>query len=357
MNTIGLLLTRMILLRFLLIVFSVSAFLLTLEIVTYAKEILDIHDGSLWGIAHYALFRSPSVVSTFIPISVLLSVLLTLTELSYRNETTAFWAAGLSPVRIMAMLLPLGLLLGGAHFLISDRGIPYAAPVLRDWGIGDYGEKQLKLGERDPIWMRAASDILRAGSANKSATELSDVVIFRRNSDGLLTEQIFARTASLNDARWELSDAVIYYPENTQPNRLAKLIYSGNLKPAAAGARSGDPEEMTIGDLAYFIENLGFGIRPTWVYQTWWHKRVSFIFTAFMMICLCVPLVVRFRRGGGIGYLFAVGVGLGFLFFIVDGIALTMGELGFVMPWLAAWMPLLVFSGVAATIALRVERL
>ena len=150
---------------------------------------------------------------------------------------------------------------------------------------------------------------------------------------------------------------MVYYGENIPPNRLEKLIYSANLKPAAAGARSGDPEEMTINDLGYFIDNLGFGIRPTWVYQTWWHKRLTYLLTAFMMICLCVPLVVRFRRGGGIGFLFAAGVGMGFLFFIMDGIALTMGELGFVTPWLAAWMPLLVFSGVAATIALRVERL
>jgi lipopolysaccharide export system permease protein len=357
MKILGLMLTRMILMRFLLILFGVSAFLLTLEIVTYAKEILDLNDGALSGLAKYALLRAPAVLSTFIPFSLLLSLLLALTELSYRNEITAFWAAGLSPVRVMIMLLPLGLIVGVAHFLLSDRGIPYAAPILREWGIGDYGEKQLKVGDRDPIWMRAGSDILRAGSANATATELSDVVIFRRNNDGLLTEQVFADRASLHDGRWELLDVVVYYADNVQPNRIDSLIYSGNLKPAAAGARSGDPEEMTISDLGYFIENLGFGIRPTWVYQTWWHKRITNLLTAFMMICLCVPLVVRFRRGGGIGYLFAAGVGMGFLFFIIDGIALTMGELGFVAPWLAAWMPLMVFAGLASTIALRVERL
>jgi lipopolysaccharide export system permease protein len=343
--------------RFVLILFGISAFLLTLEVVTYAKEILDLRNGALSSIAYYAMLRAPSVLSTFIPFSVLLSLLLALTELSYRNEITAFWAAGMSPVRIMLMLVPLGILLGGTHFLVSDRGIPAAAPILREWGIGDYGEKQLKVGERDPIWMRAGNDILRAGSSNASATQLDDVVIFRRNENGLLTEQVFAKNAVLNEGRWELAGVVVYYVENIPPNRLEKLIYSANLRPAAAGARSGDPEEMTINDLGYFIENLGFGIRPTWVYQTWWHKRITYLLTAYMMVCLCVPLVVRFRRGGGISFLFAAGVGMGFLFFIMDGIALTMGELGFVAPWLAAWMPLVVFAGVAATIALRAEHL
>ena len=59
------------------------------------------------------------------------------------------------------------------------------------------------------------------------------------------------------------------------------------------------------------------------------------------MIGLCIPLASRFRRGGGLGALFAIGVGLGFLYFVIDGISLTMGELGFVAPWLAAWLPLL----------------
>ena len=66
---------------------------------------------------------------------------------------------------------------------------------MREWGIGDYGEKKLKVGgERDPIWMRAGRDILRAGSANAQATELEDVIIFRRDDDGLLREQIMAKT-------------------------------------------------------------------------------------------------------------------------------------------------------------------
>ena len=73
------------------------------------------------------------------------------------------------------------------------------------------------------------------------------------------------------------------------------------------------------------------------------------------MIALCVPLAVRFRRGGGVGMLFGVGVALGFAYFIFDGISLTVGELGIVPAWMAAWAPMLVFSGIAAALALRAE--
>jgi lipopolysaccharide export system permease protein len=73
------------------------------------------------------------------------------------------------------------------------------------------------------------------------------------------------------------------------------------------------------------------------------------------MMGLCIPLATRFRRGGGLGALFAVGVGIGFVYFIVDGISLTMGELGFVRPWLAAWLPIFAFGSLAVVMTLRSE--
>ena len=134
------------------------------------------------------------------------------------------------------------------------------------------------------------------------------------------------------------------------------MIYNGTMRAAEAGSRSGDPEEMSLSDLSYFIANDGFGIRPAHVYQTWWHKRISLIFVSLVMLALIVPLATRFRRGGGLGMLFALGVGMGFSFFILDGIAVSIGELGVVFPWLAAWLPVLVFGLLAMYLLSRSER-
>jgi lipopolysaccharide export system permease protein len=356
MKIVGWMLTRMILTRFLGILFGITIFVLTLELVSYSKEILALDKGHASIMLKYVLMRSPATLSTFLPMSMLLAILLSLTELSYRNEIAAIWGSGVSPVRLVFMLLPLAFVSGGVNFLLNDQAIPAAAPQLREWGVADYGEKKLKLGERDPIWMRSGTDILRAAASNPDATELDDVIIFRRDANGILREQIVAKQAKLEGDRWNLRNVIVYYRENLTPNRLDSLVYSGVMKPAAAGARSGDPEEMTFNDLNYFIENSGFGIRPVWVYETWWQKRIALFFATFVMIALCVPLATRFRRGGGLGMLFGVGVGLGFLFFMADGIALTMGELGFVKPWMAAWLPILSFAAVATALGFRMER-
>ena len=356
MNRVARMVARMIALRFIAILLGLSLFVLTLEVVAYAKEILALSDNGLTMIGKYLLFRAPATMATFLPISLLLALLLTVTELSYRNEITAMWSIGLSPFRLIAMLSPVALLIGMLHFVLVDRLVPAAAPTLRSWGIADYGEKKLKIGERDPIWLRSGPDIMRAASANRDASRLTDVTIFRRDNSGILLEQIYASSATREAGGWTLQNAVVYDRDAGAPKRSTQLIYTGTMRAAEAGSRSGDPEEMTLGDLSYFIENNGFGIRPAYVYQAWWHKRISVIFVSLIMVALVIPLATRFRRGGGLGMLFALGVALGFAFFILDGIAMSIGELGVVFPWLAAWLPVLVFGFIALYLLSRSER-
>lgn len=355
MKLLSWMLIRMVAVRYFGILLGISFFVLSLDVLTNAKDIQALHPGQTSFLLEYMLYRAPSVISNYMGISMLLAMLLSLTELSYRNEMSALWAAGISPFKLIIMLLPLAFLAGGLQFVLSDAAIPSTTPQLRDWGVGDYGADKLKVGERDPIWMRAGTDILRAGRASADSTLLDDVIIFRRDDNGLLTEQIYAKKAVLNDGRWNLSTVLVYYRDNLKPSKLDTLVYSGAMKPAQKGARSGAPEDMSLSELNYFIDNQGFGIRPIWVYQTWAQKRLTLFFSGLLMIALCIPLATRFRRGGGLGILFAAGVGLGFLFFIIDGISLTMGELGFVTPWLAAWLPLAAFGSLAAVLTLRSE--
>ena len=355
MTIIGWMLSRMILMRFVAFLIGITGFVITLQVFTLVDDILKVGGNKLIAVAHYALLLWPVTAATFVAVCALLAVLLSLVELSARNELAAIWATGVSPYRLILMLMPVGLTLGGLHFLIVDQAVPRVTPALVDWGIGDYGKKKLAIREGDPIWLRSGNDILRAAKANAAASRLDDIMIFRRNPSGILDEQILAAHATLKDNRWLLEDAVIYTAEAARPARVKWLIYSGAMRPAAAGSRSGDPEEMSIGDLGYFIRNAGCGIRPVHVYETWWHRRISILLTAWLMIAICMPLAVRFRRSGDGAAIFVKGLAIGFTYSIFEGISLTMGETGMVTPWIAAWIPLLAYSALGAAIAFRAE--
>ena len=298
LTTIAGFLSRMILLRFATILLGITAFVLTLEVVGYVNEILALDANPLSAIGRYVFLRSPAILSTFLPMSLLLALLLTITELTYRNEMSAIFALGVSPIRLIIMLLPVALVVGGLHFLINDQAIPAAAPTLKLWGIGDYAAKKINVSQSDPIWIRSGPDIMRAKQVSADSKSLEDVIVFRREDSGLLKEQIYAQTAAQDGDRWLLKNVIIYYSNNLPPDRLDSLVYTGKMRPANV-TKSGDPEEMTLQDLGYFISNDGFGIRPVYVYKTWWHKRLTPFLVSIMMVALCVPLATRFRRGGG----------------------------------------------------------
>ncbi len=355
MNAIARYISKMVLLRFIGIALGVSIFVLTLEVVAYSKEILSLDRSAAFAVGNYMLHRAPTVFSTYIPISVLLAMLLALTEMTYRNEIVAIWAGGISPVRILIYLLPVALLCGVVQFLLLDRAIPVAAPQLSSWAIGDYGVDKLKVGERDPIWLRSGNDIVRAAFANPTSTLLEDVVIFRREPTGVLLEQIFAETAKQQGGEWLLSKVTVFPQDKSAATKLETLKYSGAVRLAAAGSRSGEPLEMTTNDLLHFIGNDGFGIRPAHVYATWLHKRIASLLTALLMMALCIPLAAKFRRGGGLGFMFIGAVAMGFGYFLLDGITLSAGELGYLPAWLAGWLPTLVFGTTAGYLMLRTE--
>jgi lipopolysaccharide export system permease protein len=357
MRTLGWLLSKMLLLRFAMILFGIVIFVLTLDMFTYSDKIVTIKEGLFESVGSYALMRTPELINRFMVIAVLLATLLTLSDVSRHSELVAIWNAGVSQLRIIFLLMPMAIGLGLVHFLIADQATPRAAPVLHEWAIGDYSNKKLQINGDDPLWMQSGRDILRAGRGNVDTTHLQDIIIFKRDRQGILTEQIMAAQADLINGRWVLRDAVIYYRSEQPPDRVASLVYSGAMRPAITGSRSGDPEEMSLVGLSYFIKNAGFGIRPKHVYSTWLNKRIAGFFSIALMILIAVPLAHRFRRGGGLGVLFMLGVAAGFAYFIFDGIALTMGELGLLPPWLAAWAPMVAFTAASGTMMVRQETL
>ncbi|HHN68237.1 MAG TPA: LptF/LptG family permease [Thermopetrobacter sp.] len=355
MKHIALLLSRAILTNFLLMVFGMSLILITIEIIIYLNNILHHSNDSFWGVAQYIWVRLPSMLSLFWPIAMLLATLVSLATLGYRNELTAIWAAGYSPMRLIILLLPLGLALGVAHFVLSDRLAPMGERVLNAWGVGDAAIRSHQRDSSGATWLRAGGDIVRVGRIGRGGRVLRDIIVFRRGDDGLLRQQIHAARAEFRAGGWLLRDVTIIRPGSRQVRRLKTLPYDGDLSFAMTGSKYGHPDEMTLNDLRHYIAHGGYGLKPVHVYRTWWHKRLALLLVAWLMMAAMIPLAVRFRRDKLVTYLFGYGFAIGLSFFIFDRIATTFGEVGLVPPWMAAWFPIGVLGLVAAALVLRVE--
>ena len=71
---------------------GISFFVLSLDVLANAKDIQALRPGDSSILLEYMLYRAPSVLVNYMGISMLLAMLLSLTELSYRNEMAAIWS-------------------------------------------------------------------------------------------------------------------------------------------------------------------------------------------------------------------------------------------------------------------------
>src|SRR5690606_27783594 len=100
MRIITWMLTKMLVLRFLVILFGITSFVIMLDLIAYADDVLKVHDNDFWSLGHYVVLRAPSVAAQFVSISTLLAALLMLTDASRHSELVAIWSSGVSHFRI-----------------------------------------------------------------------------------------------------------------------------------------------------------------------------------------------------------------------------------------------------------------
>jgi lipopolysaccharide export system permease protein len=113
---------------------------------------------------------------------------------------------------------------------------------------------------------------------------------------------------------------------------------------------------LTRERLWVFAASTQLGVRPTYFYETWLQKRIALPVSSILMILLAAPVALSFgRRDRGVASGMAIGFGLGFLYFITEGLVLSLGESGAVPPFFAAWLPALLFASIGGLWLIRLE--
>jgi lipopolysaccharide export system permease protein len=77
------------------------------------------------------------------------------------------------------------------------------------------------------------------------------------------------------------------------------------------------------------------------------HSRISLSFIPLVMCILGVPFSLRGRRDEGAAKDLTLCLGVTFFYWLFYSIGLSLGTNGALPPWLAAWLPSLIFTGIA----------
>ena len=352
MSTLTRYLTRLLLVRFLVILFGMAAFLLGLDLTVNADRVMaDAAGDQFVALGRYTLLRLPIVVSDLIKIAALLAGLLTLSFLIRNSELTAIWNSGVSQFGLVRRMIPLAVLLGAAQFIVDDLLVPGNVAKLQDWGIVDGLGKRAASNQNEIVWIHVGNDIVRIPAANIDAHRLSDFILFERNAEGRLLSQIDVGEARFGENGWQLFDLTIRGAQANAIEREAVRDWRIELEVASVQHLLVHPRNLPFNQIRRFTNGDGQGSWAPYLYETWFYEKLINCLVPLLMLLLSVVLAQQSQRVGHVEFLLLGGIVIGFSFFIFSGVTLAMGEVGLLPPLLASSAPLLIFTIIAASVA------
>jgi lipopolysaccharide export system permease protein len=310
-------------------------------------------DAELW---RYVSLRAPQIMSRFLPFSVLLGTLVTLTTLNHNSEVISMKASGLSAHQILAPLMIVAAGIAVFSFVFNERVVVRAFAALDAWESAGYGDIPRESGVKSNVWVRDGDDLIHAGLIEGQGNNLTlrDVEIFDRSGNNLIATMKSPRGRRDGDA-WLLEDVRRFNVTTSAQQKLGTIRFGQHIRPDQFTLSAVNADGLSYFQLGDAIAALRAAGRPVESLEgARWHK-ISGPLSALLMPLLGSIAAFGIARSGKLFVRAVIAMALGFAFFVVDNFALAMGDMGVYPPFLAAWAPFLLFLLVGETVLIRTE--
>ena len=329
-----------------------------LDLLSQSGKILAHPGNGQADLLHYVSLRFPQLVATFLPYSVLLATILTLTGFSQNSEVVAMKAAGLSAHQILAPLVLTAAVVAGLSFAFNERIVTRATASLSAWQDAGFGPIPEDTSKRNNVYLNDGNDVMlisRIEGGGPTAL-LHGVTFYERDDTGMIVREWRADLAHYANPGWRLDNArefdvgkvqALVHPEQVV---VARGIMLDQLL-----VHKVDADAEALPELSRSIRALREADRRTAELEgKWWHK-ISGPLAALLMPLLGAVAGFGLARSGQMFARAVIGMALGFAYFVVENTALAMGGFGGYPPLLAAWGPFVLFLLLGETVLIRTE--
>jgi lipopolysaccharide export system permease protein len=305
----------------------------------------------------FYILRSPAIIIVLIPYTLLLANIYCLGKLSKSNEIIAMIQSGNGISRVTYPLIFAGLWCSLLLLGLNYQWAPHAEGKRNDI---------ISIAKGQPV-IEAKNVLFRAPNSNRlwlvgtfpehflKGEPLQNVEITFMRPDQSIRARMNSPKASYDRTTrtWTFHNPLI---SRFEPGRAP--IFEQLDKPILNNTWKETPSQIIKPGLS--VEYLGIPELTSWLisplagqmtanlpaYRTHWHYRWALPVTCLVTVLLAVPLSIHFsRRGGGSGIFLAVVLSILMLF--TSTITLALGESGTLNPMIAAWLPNLLFAGIA----------
>ena len=355
-RTVTVYMARLFLTRTFAILLALVVVLQALDLLSESGRILAYAGNGEAEVWRYVGMRTPQIIARFLPFSVLLGTIITLTTLNQNSEIISLKAGGLSAHQVLAPLIVASLGVAIVSFAFNDRIVSRATASLDQWQKVDYGPLPVDRGDRSNVWVRDGDDLIQVRQINGrgEAAVLSGISVFERDG-GRLIAITEGRTGRRDGDGWRIDGATRFDVISGVLLPVGSTVIGRGVTPDQFTLSNVDPDGMSFGDLTAAVNDLRAAGRPTKALEgSRWHK-LSGPLSSVLMPLLAAVAAFGVARSGKLFVRAVIGMALGFAYFVADNFALAMGNLGAYPPFLAAWAPFLLFLMVGEAVLVRTE--
>jgi LPS export ABC transporter permease LptG len=304
-------------------------------------------------------YSTPQYIYYLVPLSTLISTLITIGLLTRSSELIVMRACGISLYRVAVPLLTLGFVWSGAMFGLEETLLAQANRKAEDLKRVMRGGTARTFDVMNRQWVAGKDGRLYHYLGFDPRLNLLHELSVYEFNQGVwrISKRTFATKAQYRNGEWnaekgwvrsfdDYAGSTEYKAYANRELRLEPVEYFRTEQPNA--------ERMSFTDLRRYIGQLrtsGFDVVP---YLVALHRKISFPFVAVVMTLIGVPFAVTTGRRGAL-YGIGIGIFLAITYWGLFIIFTAIGGAGMLTPALAAWAPNVLFLSIATYLLMTVR--
>lgn len=305
----------------------------------------------------YVVLIQPGRIYELMPICVLIGTLYALSNLARHSEINVLRVSGVSGNQLLTTLLRVGLWLVIATFLLGEFVVAPAEQKAQEWRVKAMSGT-ITQGLQSGVWVKDEKTFANI-SALRPDGHLESVRIYQFKPDMTLDRVSYAKTATFEPPNsWMLHNVseTVLTGQRVQQMDVADKAWVSAITPSVLQVLLVRPHLMSVYELYTYIQHLkrnGLG-SDTYVIAAW--KKLFYPLSILVMMALALPFAYRHDRVGGVSLRIFAGVMIGALFYMLNGLVASLGQINNWSPFVTAAMPMILFMAAAIAMLRHAEK-
>ena len=295
-------------------------------------------ETSALDIAWFYFYQLPFLVVQALPIAALLAAVVTMLVLGRNNEITAMRAAGAGPRRLFAPLLVGGLLCSALGCMAGEWLVPLSAERMRRLEAQMAGDTAYRRDKH--VWLKNGNMIFRYQAYDSYRQRLLGLKQIELHEEFGVRSITTAAQADYRGKDWLLHEVRVLHYDQHGWLRLAEAKQSSAVRLPFEltwlQREQRPPLEMSRAQLMQLIRARHARGENTLAQQVDLHLKIAYPCAALFVVLLGIRFGFLYQRRAvrGVMATFAIG----FAYWLLLGICMTLGRVGALAPFTAAWL-------------------